>query len=266
MGSNEVRNLIRIRNLQRAERRPYDYFAEIVSAGAYLAKSIMPKRKRAKSASNYGKKKKRRTSAVAGVTRTGGYYEGNFKEKRFFDKAFSFQADATAATQGSINLVPQGDGESGRQGRKMMIKSIQCRGYADYAPGTSLVGATFVSVSLVLDKQCNGVLAPYNLIYKAIDRAPTDLRNLANGKRFVLLKRWDMEFKSAAGIKAAFGNDVQRMDWFKNVNIPIEFDSTATDGSQATVRSNNLILMAGSTAEGDDAVNLEMNFRIRYWA
>lgn len=211
-------------------------------------------------------KKYKRTPVQDGRHRTGGYYRSSsdmFKEKRFWDITFSHVLTSTAGNFGSINLVPQGTGESQRLGRKMMIKSIQCRGYFDYAPGTSAVGAGFGTAMLVLDKQANGANAAAADVIDSTS-AHIGVRNLANANRFTVLKKIDMAMQTGGGVSAAFANSVERVDFYHKCDIPIEFSSTT--GAITEIKSNNLFWLLGSSTEASGAITFAGTLRLRYYA
>jgi len=202
-----------------------------------------------------------------GTDRTGGFYGRYNKpgsELKFLDTAISVAPiDATYEVMTScLNVVAQGGGESQRIGRKITIKSIQMRHVLTYVPAASTQGLTTVVICLVLDKQANGAAPAITDIFTS-NSAATAMINLANSERFVVLKRFVFTLASSAGASGSFSRAEALIDFYKKVDIPVEYDNTAATGALTTVRSNNLLLTAGSLGE-DDVVLMTGTTRIRY--
>lgn len=201
----------------------------------------------------------------SGYTRTGGYYgrfTGNNPEKKFFDTALSFLFDTTGEVPatGQLCLIPQGDTESTRDGRECRIKSIQIRATLIFTPAAAATASTSVWLYVILDTQCNGAAAAVtdvfseNTLHKA-------MINLANSKRFRILKRFRYTFNSPAGATTAYNTVTKHIDWFKKCDIPMVFSSTS--GAITEIRTNNVFLMAGSDVS-DDTVSCGGNCRLRF--
>lgn len=223
--------------------------------------------------------KRRRTSSVKTVQvvpgftrRVGNYgrYGGNavragmMPEKKFFDTALSFSVDATGEVPvtGQLTLIPQGDTESTRDGRKAVIESIQIRGSMLFTPGASATAATATNLWLVLDTQCNGAAAAWDDVFSgtAVTGAST-LLNLNNSGRFRILKHWSHTWNPAAGATAAYNQSVKTLEYFKRCSIPVDWSSTT--GAITEIRSNNIFLLAGAT-NTDDQVAFTGNARLRF--
>lgn len=205
----------------------------------------------------------------AGTIRTGGFYgryAGNNAELKFFDTALDFAFDATGEVPatGQLTLIPQDATESGRNGRKCTIKSIQLHGSMTYVPGASTDGTSACYLWLVLDKQCNGAAAAVGDVLKNGATMQKALINLSNSERFVILKKWKWVFAAKAGAQAAFSRDIRLLDFYKKCNIHIEYDSTAATGAITTIRSNNIFLLAGTNAGTDDLVTMDGIARLRF--
>ncbi len=161
----------------------------------------------------------------------------------------------------SCNGIAQGVTESTRVGRKCTVKKIMWR-YTLALPATSTPGSTTecVRIILYLDKQCNGATATVTGIMEADDYQ--SFLNLANSGRFRILmdRTHKLVSKSGAydGTNDQFGEDWLNGTFFKNCNIPIEFDSTT--GAITEVRSNNIGVLLLS-ANGFAAFNSNMRLR-----
>lgn len=207
----------------------------------------------------------------SGYNRTGGFY-GRFRglepELKFFDTALVFNFDTTAECStsnltGNVHIVPQDDTPSGREGRHISIKSLQMRGNITFVPGASATAASTAYLWLILDTQCNGanpaITDPFTT-----NVASTMLVNLANDKRFKIIKKWKWSMVSTAGVTTAYNNVTKTMNYYKKCNIPITYDQTATTGAITTTRQNSIFLAFGSDTLTDDLISYNGVCRIRY--
>ncbi len=183
---------------------------------------------------------------VPGVTRVGGFFGrfANGGEMKFHDLDIDEGTIAAGGTisEDSCNAIAQGTTESERIGRKCVIRSINWR--FDIVGGTRANTAApsgdIVRVILYLDKQCNGATAGVTDILESADYQ--SFNNLANKSRFRTLmdRTYQIEVVAGSGAdataewKLADTHD----DFYKNVNIGVEFD--ATTGAITEVRSNNI--------------------------
>ena len=194
-----------------------------------------------------------------GFARTTGFF-GRFGagrgELKFHDVDLN---DAVVAAAGgitnSVNLIAQGTTESTRIGRKATIRSINWRFNMILPISTAAADtADTLRVIMYLDKQCNGATAAITDILESADFQ--SFNNLANKSRFRTLMDRTYDFVAEAGggdgTTEDYGQDLQNDSFFKKVNIPIEYDSTA--GAITEIRSNNigvlLITQAGNIAFG----------------
>jgi hypothetical protein len=203
--------------------------------------------------------------ALRGYARLGGAY-GRFGgtragETKFFDTALSFNVDNTGEVPatGQLALIPQGVTESTRVGRKCTLRSVQIRADLLFDPVATNVPTT-TCIILVQDTQCNGAAAAVTDVMESAT-LPTSLSNLNNSLRFKVLKRWVHDFNPMAGVDGAYAPVRRHIDYYRKVNIPMEYSSTT--GAIGEIRSNNLFLLAGSIG-GDDLVAVSGNCRVRY--
>jgi len=199
-----------------------------------------------------------------GYDRTGGAY-GKYNsrssgELKFFDTAISFTADLTSEVVAQLSLIAQGTTDVTRIGRKATIKSINVVGQFNLAPGANAVGNTTVAMYVILDKQCNGAAATQSEIFTSAD-IRTALRNLDNSERFVILKKFQVDLTSSAGVTTAYNNSCKSIQWYKKCDIPIIWDSTT--GAITEIRSNNIFLYCGSAPQ-DDLVTFTGTVRLRF--
>lgn len=200
----------------------------------------------------------------------GGFYkyslaarkQGWGAEKKFFDTALNFTFDITAEVPatGQLALIPQGDTESTRDGQQCVIKTIQIRARLNFAPATAATASDVCHLLLVLDKQCNGAAAAVTDVLTSSNMW-SNLNNLANSERFVILKRWAIPMTAQAGVSAAYNDTCKQINLYKKCNIPMKFSGTT--GAITEIRSNNIFLIAGSSVS-DDLVTLAGICRVRF--
>lgn len=204
---------------------------------------------------------------VPGYTRAAGYY-GRYSrssdgELKFFDTALAWNFDSTAEVPatGQLTLIPQGDTESTRDGRKAVIKSIQIRGSVYVSPTTGGNVAGTTQIWLVLDTQCNGAAAAFTDVFTSAD-VNSCMLNLNNSGRFRIIKHWIHKWNPEAGVTGAWNSKMMPVEFYKKCNIPVDWSSTT--GALTEIRSNNLFLLAGQTGIGDDVPTFAGTCRLRF--
>ncbi len=203
---------------------------------------------------------------VPGRDRTGGYY-GRFTnggEKKFFDTTVDDTPITTTMVIQNLTIVPEGNGESARIGRKITIKSVHVKGVLTMIQATDAANTSDkVFGMLVQDTQTNG--APFVVTDLLDTDVITSFRNLANSKRFKVLKKKTWTFKAggaaASGAAFIFSQDQKDVNINLKCNIVMEYDNSATTGVITSVRSNNLYWVTQSSG---GVVNSVLQARIRY--
>lgn len=217
---------------------------------------------------------------IPGRTRRTGYWGRGFTGRRAaagdagpelkfhdvdVDQAAADISAGVILNTSSINLIAQGTQENQRIGRKCVVRSINWRGKLQLIAnaGSVLASPESVRLMVVLDKQCNGAAPTVTGVLESADHQ--SFNNLANKSRFRTLSDKTYDMNAIAGAGNGTADDTAAYDcsfsFFKAVNLPLEFDSTA--GAITEIRSNNLfILMIGSTAFS--SVELESKMRLRF--
>ncbi len=212
--------------------------------------------------------KRKRTSFIPGVDRTGGFYgrySGRYGELKFHDlNIIDAVVVNTGAVTTSCNLIAQGVTESQRVGRKCTIKSINWhyevtlpQSDAQATPGSS----DMLRCIIYVDKQCNGATIAVNDLLESADFL--HFRNLANSGRFQVLmdKMHVINYNGLGSDGAAVisqGNVLRHGTFYKACNIPIEFSDTT--GVLTEIRSNNIGVLLISNA-GVCGFNSKMRLR-----
>ncbi len=216
----------------------------------------------------------RRRGAVRGrqrgFVRTGGYYgryTGSSPEMKFHDVTVDDGVVAASMNvQTALLVIPEGNGESDRVGRKVTIKRIGWR-YEVLLPTTAVAADTsdVVRVMMILDKQANGALPTNTIVLEDDDYQ--SFNNLANSKRFRILmdKSYSINCGSGSGRGTtdtlSYGDQVITAQWHKKCSIPIEYDNSATTGVITSIRSNNIFVIVGSKS---GVAGFRSKVRVRY--
>ena len=171
-----------------------------------------------------------------------------------------------ASAEGSLVRIAQDTTESTRIGRRCTIRSINWRfqislpsldGVATAPNGDTL------RIILYLDKQCNGTVAANTDILESADFQ--SFNNLANKSRFRTLmdRTYSLTYEAGGsnGTTQDWAQVVMQDTFFKKVNIPIEYDNSATTGALATIKTNNLgVLFLSNTGTGGFVSKLRLRF------
>lgn len=205
---------------------------------------------------------------VPGYSRTGGSYgrySGANPEMKFFDGTDGATTlSAGAITNATLLTIPEGNGESERIGRKLTVKKLFFKGVL-LLPSTSQKVSTSDQVRMIvyLDKQCNGATATVANILEEAD--VNSFRNLEETDRFHILadRQWSLSCQSGSwdGTDDQFGEVVRHFSMNFNLNREIIYDSTASTGVIATIRSNNLGVLVIS---GSGLATMTYKWRVRY--
>lgn len=222
-----------------------------------------------------GLRKRRRSSFSQGRRQKARLRPGRLQalgELKFLDTVKVATAIGTTGTALSTTLlvIPQGNGESERQGRKVTIRSIQFRGKVNF-PSTSTIldMDQRVRILVYVDSQTNKLAAPLADIVNTAGTVDIDaFRDLSNTSRFkVLMDRIvNLPVHAVRQSSATVGANVPQLhswQFFKKLNVPIEYDSSADDGTLATITSNNIGIFAISHT-ATEAPLVGYTCRVRY--
>lgn len=164
-------------------------------------------------------------------------------------------------TTGSVTLlatVPQGTSVNQRVGKKIMWKSIQCRGQVYAGTTATLNDCAFL---LVYDRRPVGALPVVTDIL--VSAAAAAMNNDANSGRFRILKRSDFRLigNSTTPVVDSVSMDA---DFYLPVKKPCVFKA-ATTGAIADIEEGALYLVTvGNQAAGNTAAVASLAFRTRF--
>jgi len=186
------------------------------------------------------------------------------KETGFIDTGI---ANYALDTTGSIVLIPtitQGASVNQRVGKKVFLKSLQCRGVA-FNNATASVNDC--AMLIVYDKRPTGVVPAITDIL--VSANSQSFNNDANSGRFRILKRWDFvmlgPLTGVIATQQLTDCTAQEADFFlKLKNLPLVFKAAAT-GTIADIEEGALYLVTvGDHGAGTTASTLTANFRTRF--
>lgn len=201
-------------------------------------------------------------------------------ERKFLDTALEPAAIAAAiagseadpATLLCLNAMAQGDTQSSRDGRKVVLKSVQVKGTIDLAPTDNVTnGDCVVFVALVLDKQTNG--AQFNAedvfvstaLSGAVGPVSQPFRNLEWVQRFEVLatKTISMNQLGVAynGTSVLPLSRKETFEFYRKLNIPVMF--TSSSGTVSSIADNSLHVVA-ITSSNTAAPTIAYSARVRY--
>lgn len=220
------------------------------------------KRKRGRNGNGRGKR--------ARVFALPGRRAGLGSETKFLDTTLASTAMTAAGVimDDSLNHIAQGNTESQRVGRKVVLKMLRMKGFIVNTAATT-VGTMDNRYRIIVycDKQANGATAAVTDILETA--SINAFRNLANQSRFKILYDKTKNFiiqtvgQTAAGSFSSL-NTLHSWQMSARLNVPIEFDNTFTDGRIATIRSNNIGVLGICDNDGGSIPNFGYTSRIRF--
>ncbi len=187
-----------------------------------------------------------------------------YQELKFFNTDFDVTLATTGTIRSSLNLIGQGDGESQRVGRKVVVSSIAINGNWALADTTSAnSGTAIVRMIIYIDHQCNGAAAGVLDILNTNNYQAHDELRLED--RFTILVDDTLGLNKSVAAGNGTANDlfgysepyIMQLD----VHIPISFSGDT--GALTEITGNNIgVLTIANRIEG--APRFESKVRLRY--
>lgn len=174
----------------------------------------------------------------------------------------------------SVNIVPQGDGPTDRQGNHIDIVKIQCKiGINAVGSGSATKFDSCTRVMLVLDREPHGALPSVNNILAEAEYRSWN--NTAFDKRFLILKTWKNVIKRQPyayhdGTNPHVASTDSMLCLKSNIKCALrpEWINTNTDGALTQLNNNNILLLAivdDSTNATTEIDHLTTSVRIRFY-
>ncbi len=197
--------------------------------------------------------------------RTGGFtgIELKFADLGLSASALTVPADASGGEHdpSTDNLagIAQGDGESQRDGRRCVIKSVFVNGQINIPAQVNQTAADAAAsffIALVWDKQTNGSTINSEDVFVnpagVAATAASPLRNLQFISRFQVLatRRFDIQSPEMVwdGTNVEQGGRVRKFAIYKKLEIPV--NHTGTTAAIASVSDNSLHIVGYTTSTG----------------
>jgi 2C-methyl-D-erythritol 2,4-cyclodiphosphate synthase len=174
-------------------------------------------------------------------------------EYKFFEVTTNESFSNDQIVEDSLIKIAQGDTESTRDGRKIVITGIHFKGYMVLDANNS---GDAVRLVLYVDKQPNGATAATTDYWASINKNGYSFRNLTQTKRFRVLSDKTYVINNVA---STVTKPIRRIEYNFKVNIPINYTSTL--GAITELQETNIGLMSSSLGSG---VDLDGIWRIRY--
>lgn len=180
----------------------------------------------------------------------------------YFDTAFATYNCDTTGSIALLNPVPQGVTTTSRTGKKIQMKSLQCRGILQNGTTTGISQAAFM---IVYDRRPAGALPAITDILNSV--SPNSFLNDTNSSRFKILKRVD---ETMIGNASTLTTDsvALEIDFFmkfpKKYSV-VSYKALGT-GAIADIDEGAIyILTMGGNVAGTAASALNCGFRLRYY-
>jgi len=173
---------------------------------------------------------------------------------------------------GCVSAPAEGDGANQRDGRRILITSIQLKVniyVLNSITGVAPANQSRAMVSLVWDKQTNGAQLNSEDVFTnptaGINIATMPLRNMEYSSRFSVLKSWEIDLTPVSLFQAASGwcwnAKSATLECFLPLSLVVNF-SGAAEGV-ASVVDNSLHLIANSNGQDTTTVIYYLS-RVRF--
>lgn len=178
------------------------------------------------------------------------------------------EADPAA---GCLGVPTQGNGNSNRDGTKIVVKSLQVQGYLYRGLASDQNDVRYpalVQVSLVMDTQSNGAQLNAEDVY--VDTSPIvpARRVIANTSRFKVLRtetfciQDSIAFNDGAAT-GSLSSNMYQFNWYVKMNQVMNFVNSAGGGTVADIKDVSFHVIAGGTTYST-TVTMDYNFRMRF--
>ncbi len=231
---------------------------------------------RKNTAANY-----RRQAMSMANPRTGGYtgIELKFLDTALAANALTAPTDSTGGEQnpslgstGCISAMAQGDGESQRDGRRVVLKSVNIKGVIRCDPQINQTAgdtSTECIVALVWDSQSNGVTLNSENVFAnpsaTSQGAPLVFRNLQFQERFKVLATKHITFSQPNmvwdGTNIEQGGTQRSFSFYKSLNLPVTHTGTTANISAVSDNSLHVVAFCSNVSLVPD---LSYNSRVRF--
>ncbi len=167
-------------------------------------------------------------------------------EKKFIDTDLDTAAVASTGLVVQGFVIPQGDGQSARKGRRIQLTSVEWKGTITLAGSATLAeGTDTIRLMCLVDKQTNGALPAVTDVLVLAEQESYKELETSRGFRTIWDKNIVINCKDVGGDGTTI-DTAPASKWFHyytKLNIPINYDSSASTGAIATITTNNVIFL-----------------------
>ncbi len=233
---------------------------------------------KSKTMATSSRRKRRPQFDIVRVPRTVKYRQSGIKgassrkELKFFDITVgkvmtNSLIDMLSGTQ-SLNAMVQGVNQSERIGNKIVVKSVQCKGYFKSIGAVGGAGNVYDNIARVIvfvDHQCNGIATVAGDLLEVVSNINSPF-NVDNSAQFTVLydirKAINQQVVWDTAVPTSFGIDHHdSFKFYKKMNMETKFNATA--GALASIVTNSINVM-GYLEDALCAVSFFGYFRVRY--
>lgn len=179
----------------------------------------------------------------------------------YADTAFANYACDTTGSVTQLNVVPQSVSTTGRIGKKIALKSIQCHGILGGLSTTQITQASFM---LIYDRRPSGALPVVTDILNTA--SPNSFLNDTNSSRFKVLKREDF---TIIGIYGGSTTDKSAYEIDFYYKFPKKYSQTSYKalgtGAIADVDEGAIYLLTVGSSAGTGAASFQSGWRLRFY-
>lgn len=180
-------------------------------------------------------------------------------ETNYVDVASATYALDTTGSVTLLNTVAQGAGTSQRIGKRIVLKSLQARGFVSNKAGSFYNDC---AVLIVYDSKPIGTLPAVTDILNTASSA--SFNNDANAQRFRILKRLDFVLSGAPATTVGDG-PTDSADFFLNLKgAPTVFKLAGTGAIGDQEEGSLLLVTVGHVAAGATTAEANLGFRLRF--
>lgn len=186
------------------------------------------------------------------------------KETGYVDLATATYNMNTTGSIALINTIAQGAATTQRVGKKVYLKSLQCRGYV-YNNTTAVYNDC--AILIVYDKRPTGTLPNITDILDTV--SAVSFNNDANSGRFKILKRMDFELigpqTGTISTEQLTSKSADTCDFFLDLKgMPQVFKAAGTGAIGDIEEGAMYVVTVGIVAAGTADAKAQLGFRTRF--
>lgn len=182
---------------------------------------------------------------------------------------------------GCLNAMAQGDGAQQRDGKHVIVRSIQIQGRIEWQAANTITAALAERyagcfMALVWDNQCNGASIDSEDVFQqpfdgsAPELNMTPMRNPDNPSRYKILKTWTFNAPTSNivyhdGTDAASESVRKNFRFYTKCHVPVNFAAGGTTAAVANITDKSLSLIVIGSGDGTSVPpRVQFSCRLRF--